>query len=71
MKTYEIWAEIVECEDGVQIDDAGDPAYMGVYLAFVRSLVRRNAGDTQAQGAAPGPGLVEVAVRRPAEPRRR
>ena len=31
MKTFEIWAEIVECEDGVQIDDVGDPAYMGVF----------------------------------------
>ena len=31
MKTYEIWADIVECEDGVQIDDVGDPALMGSF----------------------------------------
>jgi hypothetical protein len=31
MKSYEIWAEIVECEDGVQIDDVGDPAMMGSF----------------------------------------
>ena len=31
MKTYEVWAEIAECEDGVQIDDVGNPAYLGVF----------------------------------------
>jgi hypothetical protein len=31
MKTYEVWADIVECEDGVQIDDVGDPMYMGTF----------------------------------------
>ena len=31
MKTYEIWGEIVECEDGMQIDDVGDPAYLGTF----------------------------------------
>ena len=31
MKTFEIWADIVECEDGVQIDDVGDPALMGTF----------------------------------------
>ena len=31
MKTFEIWAEIVECEDGVQIDDVGDSALMGSF----------------------------------------
>jgi hypothetical protein len=31
MKTYELWADIVECEDGVQIDDVGDPALMGTF----------------------------------------
>jgi hypothetical protein len=31
MKTYELWADIVECEDGVQIDDVGDPALMGSF----------------------------------------
>ena len=31
MKTYELWADIVECEDGLQIDDVGDPALMGTF----------------------------------------
>ena len=31
MKTYEVWADIVECEGGVQIDDVGDPALMGTF----------------------------------------
>ena len=31
MKTYEVWADIVECEDAVQIDDVGEPALMGTF----------------------------------------
>ena len=41
MKTFEIWAEIVECEDGVQIDDVGDPAYMGVFPTLEQAETAR------------------------------
>jgi hypothetical protein len=49
MKTYEIWAEIVECEDGVQIDDVGDPAYMGTFPTQEQAEAAR-AGRVDVQG---------------------
>jgi hypothetical protein len=30
-QTYEVWGEIVLCEDGYQIDDVGDGMYMGSF----------------------------------------
>ena len=41
MKTFEVWAEIVECEDGVQIDDVGDPADMGVFSTLEQAEAAR------------------------------
>ena len=37
MKTYEVWADIVGGEGGVQIDDVGDPALMGTFRHTGRS----------------------------------
>ena len=64
MKTFEVWAEIAECEDGAQIDDAGDPVYMGVFptlgqaeaarirMRHVQGL-RELCNDLLAQGMSP------------------
>ena len=31
MKTFELWAEIAECEDGVQIDETENPVFIGEF----------------------------------------
>ena len=60
MKTYELWADIVECEDGLQIDDVGDPALMGTFATQDEAEAARHPHGRRAWIA----GTVQGASRR-------
>ena len=40
-QTFEVWGEIVLCEDGYQIDNVGDPMYMGSFSTQEEAEVAR------------------------------